>query len=51
MTKSYPETRDQAFLILSTDPKLKELDDEQIHKHLDQYYPAAKVPKKVSADG
>jgi len=45
VTKGYPETRDQAFTILSTDPKLKELDDEQIHKHLDQYYP------EVSADG
>jgi len=45
VTKGYPETRDEAFLILSTDPKLKELDEEKIHKHLDQYYP------EVSADG
>ena len=45
VTKGYPETRDEAFLILRTDPKLKELDDKQIHEHLNQYYP------EVSADG
>jgi hypothetical protein len=45
VTKGYPETRDEAFVILRTDPKLKELDDQQIQEHLDQYYP------EVSADG